>query len=206
MKISVIGSGKIGGTVGSHWASQGHQVLFSNSRMSEELEALVQQAGANARAGTIAEAAAFGDVILFAPPYWKTDEALSAAGSLDGKILIDATNPYRSNGTPEPASVIGAVELAKKVPGARVVKAYDMIRASILANEAYRPEGERFAVYYCGDDEQAKAVVAQLIIDSGFVGVDAGSLHDAAKMEPHGPLYDKRLTLEAAQQLLISIS
>lgn len=206
MKIGVIGSGKIGGTIGSHWARHGHQVVFSNSRLSDELENLAQQAGENARAGTIAEAAAFGDVILFAPPYWKTDEALSAAGSLDGKILIDATNPYQSNGTPEPPSIIGAIELAKKVPKARVVKAYNMIRASILANEAYRPDGDRIAVYYCGDDEQAKAVVAQLIADSGFVGVDAGPLQNAAKMEPHGPLYDKRLTLEPAQQLLVANS
>lgn len=206
MKIGVIGSGNIGGTVGSHWASQGHQVIFSNSRMSDELEALVQRAGANARAGTIAEAAAFGDAILFAPPYPKTDKALSDAGSLDGKILIDATNPYRADGTPEPASVIGVVELSKKVPGARVVKAYNMIRASLLANQAYQPENERLAVYYCGNDQQAKAIVAQLIADSGFVGVDAGSLRDAAHIEPHGPLYDKKLTLEAAQRLLASVS
>lgn len=94
------------------------------------------------------------EVILFAPPYWKTDEAISAAGSLDGKILIDATNPYQPDGTPEPPNVIGALELAKKVPGARVVKAYDMIRAGILANDAYR--SERYAIYYCGDDEEAR--------------------------------------------------
>lgn len=204
MKIGIIGSGKIGGAIGTHWAQYGHQVIFSSSSLSEKLQNLAKQAGENARAGTIAQAAEFGEVILFAPPYWKTDEALSAAGSLDGKILIDATNPYRSDFTPEPPSVVGALELAKKVPGARIVKAYDMIRASILADEAY--QDDRFAVYYCGDDESAKAIVAQLIADSGFVGVDAGSLKDAAKMEPHGPLYDKRLTLKQAQQLLASIA
>lgn len=204
MKIGIIGSGKIGGAVGTHWARNGHQVLFSNSRISDKLENLVKSAGTNARAGTIAEAAEFGEVILFALPDWKTDEALSAADSLDGKILIDATNPYQPDGTPEPPNVIGALELAKKVPGARVVKAYDMIRASVLANDAYR--NERYAVYYCGDDQQAKAVVAQLITDSGFIGVDAGSLQDAVKMEPHGLLYDKKLILSDARQLLASIS
>ena len=205
MKIGIIGSGKIGGAIGTHWTQYGHQVMFSSSSLSEKLEKLARQAGDNAQAGTIAQAAEFGEVILFAPPYWKTDEALSAAGgALDGKILIDATNPYRSDFTPEPPSVVGALELAKKVPDVRVVKAYDMIRASILADEAY--QDERFAVYYCGDDEFAKAIVAQLIADSGFVGVDAGSLKDAAKMEPHGLLYDKRLTLKEAQQLLSSIS
>ena len=200
MKIGIIGSGKIGGAIGTHWAQHGHQVVFSSSQMSDKLKNLAQQAGENARAGTIAEAAEFGEVILFAPPYWKTDEALSQAGSPDGKILIDATNPYRPDFTPEPPSVIGALELAKKVPGARIIKAYDMIRAEVLANEAY--QSDRFAVYYCGDDEPAKAIVAQLIADSGFVGVDAGSLQEAAKLEPHGALYDKRLTLEAAQKLL----
>ena len=200
MKIGIIGSGKIGGAIGTHWTQHGHQVVFSSSQMSDKLKNLAQQAGENARAGTIAEAAEFGEVILFAPPYWKTDEALSQAGALDGKILIDATNPYRPDFTPEPPSVIGALELAKKVPKARIIKAYDMIRAEVLANEAY--QSDRFAVYYCGDDEPAKAIVAQLIADSGFVGVDAGSLQEAAKLEPHGALYDKRLTLEAAQKLL----
>jgi predicted dinucleotide-binding enzyme len=203
MKIGIIGSGKIGGAIGTHWAQYGHQVMFSNSQISYKLKDLAQQAGENAQAGTIAEAAEFGDVILFAPPYWKTDEALNAADSLDSKILIDATNPYRPDFTPEPPSIIGALELAKKAPGARIVKAYNMIRAEVLANEAY--QSDRFAVYYCGDDQPAKEIVAQLIVDSGFIGVDAGSLRDAAKLEPHGALYDQKLNLETAQQLLASV-
>lgn len=106
MKIGIIGSGKIGGTIGTHWAQQGHQVMFNNSQMSDKLQNLAKQAGDNATVGTIAQAAEFGEAILFAPPYWKTDEALSQAGSLEGKILIDATNPYRPDFTPEPPSIV----------------------------------------------------------------------------------------------------
>ncbi len=93
MKIGVIGSGGIGGTVGTLWAKAGHEVLFS-SRNPEKLSNLVATTGANAKAGTIAEAAAFADVIFLAVYYWTTDEAIAAARSLTGKIIIDATNPY----------------------------------------------------------------------------------------------------------------
>lgn len=93
MRISVIDSGGIGGTVETLWAKAGHEVLFS-SRNPEKLSSLVAAAGASARAGTIAEAASFANVIFLAVYYWTTDDALAAAGSLDGKIIIDATNPY----------------------------------------------------------------------------------------------------------------
>jgi 8-hydroxy-5-deazaflavin:NADPH oxidoreductase len=96
MKIGVIGAGGIGGTIGTLWAKAGHDVLFS-SRNPEKLADLVAAAGATARAGTVLEAAVFTDVILLAVYYWTMDEALAAAGTLNGKILIDATNPYRIN-------------------------------------------------------------------------------------------------------------
>jgi predicted dinucleotide-binding enzyme len=106
MNIGIIGSGGIGGTIGSHWAKAGHSVLFS-SRNPEKLAPLVASAGPNAKAGTIAEAARFGEVILYAGYYWTIDEALAAAGDLSGKILVDASNPYVFDN--------GAI---KRVPGA----------------------------------------------------------------------------------------
>jgi 8-hydroxy-5-deazaflavin:NADPH oxidoreductase len=128
MKISVIGAGGIGGTIGTLWAKAGHDVFFS-SRNPDKLKDLVARAGTHAQAGTISEAAAFADVILLAVYYWTTNDALAAAGSLDSKILIDATNPYRlENGkiyrVPDASS---GLELAAKVPSARVVKAYNRL-------------------------------------------------------------------------------
>lgn len=199
MKISVIGSGGIGGTVGTLWAKAGHEVLFS-SRNPEKLSALVTAAGNSARAGTIAEAANFADVIFLAVYYWTTDNALAAAGSLDGKIIIDATNPYNRTDTRQiqrVPNVSSALELAQKVPQAKVVKAYNTLPTATLANEHHRPDP--YVLFYCGDDADAKAIVAQLIQDSGFAGIDLGELNQVIYQEPDGKFYNKPMTQDEAQ-------
>lgn len=199
MKISVIGSGGIGGTVGTLWANAGHEVLFS-SRNPEKLSALVATAGSSARAGTIAEAASFAEVIFLAVYYWTTNDALTAAGSLAGKIIIDATNPYNRNDAGEiqrVPNVSSALELAQKVPQAKVVKAYNMLPTATLANEHHR--ADPYVLFYCGDDGEAKAIVAQLITDSGFVGVDIGGLDQVIHQEPDGKFYNKPMTRVEAQ-------
>jgi 8-hydroxy-5-deazaflavin:NADPH oxidoreductase len=204
MKIGVIGAGGIGGTIGTLWAKAGHDVLFS-SRNPEKLADLVAAAGATARAGTVLEAAVFTDVILLAVYYWTMDEALAAAGTLNGKILIDATNPYRINNgrihrVPDASS---GLELAAKVPGAKVVKAYNTLPTATFANEAHR--ADPYALFYCGDDAAAKAIVAQLITDSGFTGVDIGKLEQVIHQEPGGVLYNHAMSVAEAQRLLPSL-
>lgn len=202
MKISVIGSGGIGGTVGTLWANAGHEVLFS-SRNPEKLSSLVTAAGASARAGTIAEAASFADVIFLAVYYWTVDEAIAAAGSLDGKIIIDATNPYNrtdSGQIQRIPHVSSALELVQKVSQAKVVKAYNTLPTAILANEHHRPDP--YVLFYCGDDADAKAIVAQLIVDSGFVGIDIGGLSQVTEQEPDGKFYNRPLTQSEAQSEL----
>ena len=199
MKISVIGSGGIGGTVGTLWAKAGHEVLFS-SRNPEKLSSLVADAGDTARAGTIAEAASFADVIFLAVYYWTTDDAIAAAGSLDGKIIIDATNPYNRSETGQIQRVPGvssALELAQKVPQAKIVKAYNTLPTATLANEHHR--ADPYVLFYCGDDADAKAIAAQLIVDSGFVGIDIGDLNQVIHQEPDGKFYNRPLTQENAQ-------
>lgn len=204
MKIGVIGSGGIGGTIGTLWAKAGHQVFFS-SRNPEKLSELVATAGENAQAGTIAQAAAFSNVIFLACYYWTIDEAISAAGSLGGKLLIDATNPYRREAgrvyrVPDASS---GLELAAKVPTAKVVKAYNTLPTATFANEAHR--AEPFALFYCGDDVEAKAIVAQLITDSGFAGVDTGNLNQVIHQEPGGVLYNHPMPVAQAQKLVTSL-
>jgi predicted dinucleotide-binding enzyme len=205
MKIGVIGSGGIGGTIGGLWAKAGHEVLFS-SRHPEKLTSLLIEAGNGARAGTIAEAAEFADVIFLAVYYWTTDEAIAAAGSLDGKIIMDATNPYIRTDDGQIQRVPGvssALELAQKTPHAKVVKAYNTLPTATFAREHHR--SEPYALFYCGDDADAKAIVAQLISDSGFAGIDTGNLSRVIHQEPGGALYNNPLTVKAAREVLAEI-
>lgn len=199
MKIGVIGSGGIGGTVGTLWAKVGHEVLFS-SRNPDKLSSLVATAGHSAGAGTITEAASFADVIFLAVYYWTTDDALAAAGLLNGKIIIDATNPYSRNNVGQiqrVPNVSSALELAQKVPQAKVVKAYNTLPTATLANEHHR--ADPYVLFYCGDDADAKVIVAQLIGDSGFIGIDLGELKQVIHQEPDGKFYNKPMTQNEAQ-------
>jgi 8-hydroxy-5-deazaflavin:NADPH oxidoreductase len=191
MNIGIIGAGKVGGGLGKLWVRAGHQVLFS-SRHPERLKALVAEAGPGAYVGDVADAALFGDLILFSPNFWGVDEALAAAGPLKGKTVIDVTNPveWNPNGRMIRAltqSTTAGEELAKKLPNARVVKAFSTIPASFIPHVTYRPEPlPRLVVFYCGDCETSKVVVHQLITDIGFVGVDAGGLWMAKELEAPG--------------------
>lgn len=95
MNIGIIGSGNVGRSLGELWTKAGHHVMFSFSRHPERLEQMAQQIGKKAWSGTSAAAANFSEVVLFAPNFWLVHEAISQAGSLAGKIVIDTTNPDR---------------------------------------------------------------------------------------------------------------
>jgi 8-hydroxy-5-deazaflavin:NADPH oxidoreductase len=191
MKIGIIGAGKVGGGLGKLWVRAGHQVLFS-SRHPKRLRVLVEEAGPGAYVGDVGDAALFGDVILFSPNFWGVDDALAAAGPLKGKTVIDVTNPvdWNPNGRMVrslPESTTGAEELAKKLPNARVVKAFSTIPAPFIPHVTYRPEPlQRLVVFYCGDYQTSKVVVHELIKDCGFVGLDAGRLRMAKELEAPG--------------------
>ena len=191
MKIGIIGAGKVGGGLGKLWIRAGHQVLFS-SRHPKRLRVLVEEAGLGAYLGDVGDAALFGDVILFSPNFWGMDDALEAAGPLKGKTVIDVTNPVEWNPNGRmvrslPQSTSGGEELAKKLPNARVVKAFSTIPASFIPHAIYRiGRLQRLAVFYCGDHQASKAIVHQLIADSGFVGLDAGRLGMAKELEAPG--------------------
>ena len=95
MKIGVIGSGHIGGTLGKAWAAHGHEVMFSSrDPHSEKMQILLKEAGNNATAGTVSEALAFGDVIALAVPFDQAEAILTAAGDLHNKVVIDAMNRF----------------------------------------------------------------------------------------------------------------
>jgi hypothetical protein len=205
MKIGIIGSGAIGGILGKLWAQAGHEVLFS-SRHPEKLSSLVAQAGSHSRAGTVAEAAEFGDVILLAVNYGTLDEALRAAnGKLDDKIVIDATNPLQraAHGIERviPQGVTAGRVMAQHLPSAHIVKAFTTVYAPYLGSEAHR-QSDLLAIAMAGDNQAAKETVAQLIKDAGYLPVDIGTLDQSAPLDPGGVLWNSAITEAELRQRL----
>ena len=209
MKIGIIGSGNIGGTLGQHWAKAGHEVMFS-SRHPEELKPMAEKAGA--KTGTIEEAAAFGEVILLAIPYGKVPDLAQQIGSLDNKILIDAGNPYPQRDGDVAQQVIDDDDqtatgyVASQFPGAKTVKAFNSIYFKVLEEKAFRSGDDRIAVQVCGDDEQAKQTVKELIEEIGFAPQDLGDLSQGVLFEPDAPLYNKNLKIAQAEALLSQLN
>lgn len=190
-KIGIIGSGRIGGTVGTLLAKAGHPVLFS-SRRPDELKTLVDGVPGS-RAGTVAEAIAFGDVLLLAVPYRAyPDIAREHGAALRGKIVLDAGNATAGRDGAELAAEvqrdgIGAVS-ARLLPGVRLVRAFNSLGSGILAREAGRQEA-RLAIPIAGDDSAALDAAAALVRDAGFDPVVVGGLARAREFQMGGPGY-----------------
>lgn len=180
MRVGVLGAGNIGGTLGTIWAGKGHEVTFGvRDPQRPDVRDLLAAAGPRARAASIAEAAAFGEVLVLAVHWPAVQEVLAGAGDLSGKVLIDCTNRM---GPPAPgAAPSGAQDVARWAPGARVVKAFNTLGAENLTN--LRFGSLNASAFICGDDEGAKAVVARLAEDVGFDVVDCGPLSSAALVE-----------------------
>lgn len=196
MNIGIIGAGHIGGTLAKLFIGAGHHVLVSNSRGPETLTELVSELGPRARAGTAEEAAAFGEVTLEAIPYGRFREL--PRESLAGKLLISASNYYEDRDGPIDLGDDAQTELlAKAVPEATVVKAFNTIYYKDLASQGdtSAPEERRRAIFVAGDDPRAKERVAELVRQIGFGAVDAGSLHHSKVLEPGSKVYTKQLTV-----------
>jgi predicted dinucleotide-binding enzyme len=196
MKIGIIGSGHIGGTLGLLWAKAGHEVLFS-SRHPDELSDLVKRAGSRARAGMPREAAAFGEVVLISVPYGAVPQVgRDFAAELAGKVVLETGNPYpsRDGEMAEPALAKGTgLASAEFLPGVRLVRAFNSVPAASLANDANRT-GERVGVPLASDDRGALEVAARLVRDAGFEPVIVGPLTTAKKFDRGSPVYGQALT------------
>ena len=178
LKIGMIGAGNVGGTLGKRWAALGHTVTYG-----------VRNPDASAK--TVREAAEASDIIVLATPWGAARDAIQAAGAaLDGKVLIDATNPLLPNlaGLEIGATTSAAEHIAQWAPKARVVKAFNSVGANIMANPDFG-SGKKVAMFYCGDDALAKAQVKQLAADLGFDALDAGPLTQARVIEPFAMLW-----------------
>lgn len=194
MRLGILGSGRMGGKLGTIFARAGHDVVFSYSHSRAKLEKLARDAGGQARAGAPAEAAKDADALLLAVHWTRVDDVLKKAGDLSGKVIVSCSLPMHANDT---GLVIantssGSEELAKKVPKAHVVSAFNTVPSEVLfsvferAGSGKREAGSanRPTVVYCGDNARAKKVAAQLISDVGFEPIDAGPLRIARYTEP----------------------
>ncbi len=185
MKIGIIGSGNMGSGLGKFWAQNGHQLMFSYSRNEAKLREIAQASGNNATVGTPAEAVEFGEVILLSVPYGAVEDALKAAGSLDGKILFSCVNALLPDfsGMAVGTTTSGAEEIAKFAPGARVVEALPVF-AEVLNSPSRLFDGQEATVFYCGDNAEAKQIVADLLREVDVDPIDAGPLRNARYVEP----------------------
>ena len=208
MRIGIIGSGNIGGTAAKLFADANHAVAVSHSSAVEALRDLVARLGPNARATTVDDAASSADVVLLAIP-WRNRDALPAT-RLKGKIVIDAMNPFAPGGSVYDLGNSTSTELvATALPGARIVKAFNTMRANDLATKGRvdLPVEERPALFLAGDDAEAKAVVARLIEEIGFAPVDTGSLRDGGRLQqPGSPLFARLMTGREAREALRATS
>jgi predicted dinucleotide-binding enzyme len=182
MKIGIVGAGRIGGGIARQLSAAGHEVLLSFSRDPQTLERLAAEIGPRASVGSPADAVAFGEVVVFSVPWSTWPQALEQTGPLAGKIVIDTTNQFGS--PPLPAEGETAAHFnAARMPGARYTKSFNTLTSAFQAEAAGRQGDERVVQWLCGDDAQAKQVVADLITDAGFVPVDLGATADCAVME-----------------------
>lgn len=207
LRIGIIGSGHIGGTIGGLWVKAGHPVMFS-SRHPEELKDLVAGLGPLAQAGTVAQAIGFGSALLVAVPYGALPQIGRDNGSaLKGKIVLDACNAVstRDGAIADEVEHNGiGVTSQKYMAGARLVRAFNTLSYMIFAREANRP-APRLAIPIAGDDADAMQVASALVRDAGFDPVVVGKLADARRFQRGQPGYGQAVpAVELRQKLSLT--
>jgi len=188
-KIGIVGSGRVGGGIGEVWVKAGHEVMFS-SRHIENDRALAARLGAGASAGTPAEAAAFGEVVMISVPYGALPEVgRNLQALLEGKVVIDTCNPFvwRDGEIASWARQKGAgLASAELLPGARIVRAFNAIGAARMS-AAHQDPG-RIGMPIASDDAAAIAIASRLIRDIGYEPVVIGGLARGKYLMPGTPL------------------
>ncbi len=178
MRVGIIGAGNVGTGIGKRLATAGHAVVVSFSKSQEGLDQAVSAISGSARAASVADAAAHGEVVVLATPWGATREALGQAGdALAGKVLWDCTNPLLPDlsGLALGTTTSGGEQVAAWAPGARVVKAIPPF-AQVLHSSTTEIDGCLSSVFICGDDAAARELVAGLVAAIGADAVDAGPL------------------------------
>jgi len=198
--VGIIGAGAVGGALAGHWTRAGLGVVLA-SRHPDRLERLAARLGPRARTGTPADAARAGGLVLLAVPHWEEDAALALAGPLDGRVLLDATNPFEPGWDLAPTRHgSAAADLQAKVPEAVVVKAFNALDAGQLALGGHG----RLGVLCFADDPAAYRRAEPLVRAATFVPVLGGGLAQAALGEAGGPLHGEQATAEDLAARLVA--
>ncbi len=178
MQIGIFGSGNVGGALGRAWAREGHDIMFSSRNPnSQKMKELITSTKGKAQAGTLQETVDFGDVIVIAIPWGGAlEDAMSQIDDWSGKVVMDTTNRFNTNGSPG--------KEIKAMVGVPTVKAFNTIGFEQMENPVF----DNTTMTVCGDDE-AKATIAPLVSDLGFDMVDAGSIDNAHLLEAMAQLW-----------------
>jgi predicted dinucleotide-binding enzyme len=207
MRVGIIGAGRIGGNAARLLAAAGHEVKLSFARDQSKLTALASEIGGQASAGPVAEAAAFGDVVIVSVPWDLIPQGLEQAGDLAGKVVVDTTNQFGAS--PMPAAGQTAAQFnAARMPGARYTKSFNTLTAEFQSDAAGRRGPARVVQWICGDDAEAKQIVAGLIADAGFAPVDLGGTAGCAVMESPrraGAVYGEEYRLAEARAVVEAV-
>lgn len=208
LRIGIIGTGNIGGTLARYWARAGHELVIS-SRNPAELEPLARELGSRVRAATPREAAAFGDVVLVSVPYGALPQiGRDYAVELNGKIVVDTGNPFESRDGAVATDALErgtGVASAEHLAGTRLVRAFNTIGAATLRSESNRAP-DRIAVPIAGDDAEAIALARRLVADAGFDAVLVGGLERAREFDVDQPLYRDDLSAAELEGLIASLA
>jgi len=204
LKIGVIGSGRIGSTLGGLWAKAGHDVMYAD-RDAEQAKRAVEASGPHARAGSVQEAVAFGDVVLIAVPYFALPAVAKEVGAaLKGKIVVDPNNPVPSRDGDLGAQAKekgAAVSTAALLPGARLVRSFNSWGYATMQREANR-SAPRMALPVAADDPETLKVGMRLVADAGFDPVAAGSLAASKAYDLGSPVSGQILTAPELRKAL----
>jgi 8-hydroxy-5-deazaflavin:NADPH oxidoreductase len=204
LKIGMVGSGREGGALGTAFVKAGHQVMFS-SRHPDELKSLVDSLGPLAKAGTVEQAIAFGDVVAIVIPYTAMEQIGKDYGAALAKkaLVLDVSNPIARRDGDELAKWVeqqggAGLATAKLLPGAHIVRAFNAIGSAKLSEDAHRP-GEPVGVPIAGDDQNALAIASNLIREIGFEPVIVGGLAMGKYLVPGTPLGGEHTSAEIRQ-------
>lgn len=205
MKISIIGSGHIGGTLARLFSWEGHEVALVNSRGPASLKSFVDELGPKLHPlKDIDEAIAFSDLIVLSVP-WRILDSFPVYNA-QGKIIVDTTNPYKSDGTfYDLGDDIPSSKVMKHFTGGVIVKAFNTIWFKHLAENGNKDlhVAERRVIPIASDDSGAKSKIAKLIEEIGFGPLDTGSLKTGTSFQNiQGPLYNKELTVREATEIV----
>ena len=189
MEIAIIGAGNVGTTLGNAWIKRGHEVAFGiRDPESAKARSLAQQFPA-ARLLLNGEAAHNAEMIVLATPWQSTEEAVRSCGDLDGKTIIDCTNPLKPDfsGLEIGFSISGAERISEWASGAQVFKAMNQIGARLM-DAPHFPGVVKPVMFVCGEGPLKSSVI--LLVDQlGFTVIDAGDLKIARLLEPYGMLW-----------------